>query len=105
MKPENEITGELEKSADILDDIEIKTPDFLFFKDMVQKQQEIVRCAQQRQLMLFIIVAAVLVSGIILCMGRFTVLFFAVQALAFSGAIAGLAVFFSRTRRLKDGLS
>jgi hypothetical protein len=93
----------LDESAGKIDGIVPPAHDFLFFKDMVEKQQAIARRAQKRQLMLFVAVAAVLVSALIACMGQFMVFIIALQGAAVMGAITGLAVFFIRNRKLKAG--
>ena len=69
---------------------------------MVDRQQADIRRVQKRQLMLFVIVAALLVSAIILCMGLFTMFLIALQGMAFTGTVAGLIVYFAKTRRLKE---
>lgn len=102
MKHEDEaLKEELEKSIQKLEDAEVPTPEFKYFKDMVDKQQAAVRKAQKRQLALFSIVAAALISAIILLMGKFEVLFIVLQGAAFIGSIAGLSVFYAR--RPKEG--
>lgn len=87
---------ELENSFIQLDNIEIPTPDFKFFKDMVDKQQAAARRAQKRQLGLFIAVAAVLMSAIIFFIGQSEMLFVAMQGAAVLAAVACLSVFYAR---------
>lgn len=98
------IEQELANRFDILDDFEITPPSFAYFRQMVEKQQAALRCAQRIQLALFTVVAAALVAGLTFCTGRFELFFFALQALGFIGAIAGMAVYFVQSKRLKEGL-
>jgi hypothetical protein len=84
----------LAESATKLDGVEAGDPGFQFFRDMVDKQQKALRRTQRRQLALFTVVAAVLVSALIFCMGNFQLLFFVLQGAALMGAVAGLAFFF-----------
>jgi Flp pilus assembly protein TadB len=104
MKQEDEeIKTALAQSAEKIDGVEVATPDFMFFKDMVKKQQAAARRAQKRQLALFVVVAAFLLSVLIFLTGMSEVFFIALQAAAFAGAVFGLVVFFTRARRLKEG--
>lgn len=103
MNEDERIREELSKSASKIDGATPHTPDFQFFRDMVERQQATVRRSQRRQLALFVLVAAALVSAVILCMGAFGFFFLALQGAAVAGSIAGLAVFIIRSRRLKAG--
>lgn len=100
MKPDDrQLADKLADSAEKLNGIDAPSPDFQYFKALVDRQQEALRQAQRRQLALFIVVAAVLVSALMVCLGRFEILFIALQTAAFMGAVAGLAFFFIRKPR------
>jgi hypothetical protein len=91
------------QSAVKLDAVEPPTPDFLFFKDMVGKQQAALRCAQKLQFALFTAVAAMLMAALIVCLGRFLFFVVALQGLAIAIAAGALAAFFLRNRRQHAG--
>lgn len=100
---EEQIKAALERSAKKLDGVDVAVPDFIYFKNMVNKQQAAVRRAQKRQLALFVVVAVVILSAVICLTGISGAFLLALQGAAFAGGIAGLAVFAARTRRLKEG--
>ena len=91
------------KSAVKINEADPSTPDFQFFKSMVEEQQAMMLRSQKRQLLLFTAVAAVLVSALILFTGRFEAFFIALQGAAATGAITGVAVFIMRNRTTKAG--
>lgn len=93
----------LREGAAKLDAAEVRTPDFMVFKALAEKQLAVVRRAQRRQLILFAAVAALLVSALLLCMGKSLVFIIALQAAAVAGAVVGLAVTFVRGKKLKAG--
>lgn len=103
MNEEQKLTEELQQRAALLDEIEVPRPDFLQIKQMVERQQAAVRRAQMRQLMLFILVAGLVVSGVLYCLGNLRMVFFAVQGAAIVVAILTLCVSFVRAPRVKAG--
>lgn len=97
MKPEDgTIEEKLRHNAKRLDGIGAPTPDFRYFKEIVDREQGKVRRAQKRQLALFVGVALVLVTGLIFCMGNYQAVFIALQGAALTGAVASLIWFFAR---------
>jgi hypothetical protein len=103
MDEEKRLREALAKSAEKLGAVEPPARDFRFFRELVERQQAAARRVQRRQLALFTAVAALLVSAIIVFMGSYPVFILALQCAAVAGAIAGLAVFFARSRKLKAG--
>lgn len=99
MGHDEKVGEELAASAAKLDAAGLDVPDFQFFKSIVEKQQTIMRRSQRRQLALFTAVAAMLVSALIVGMGWSLAFVIALQGAAVAGAIAGLTVFFLRSRR------
>lgn len=96
---DRELLKDIEESVGKLDGIEPAVPEFMYFKKLVEREQCRQKRSQRRQLALFITVAAVLVSGLILAMGRFEVILFALQGAALAVAAISLIVAFARKPR------
>ncbi len=103
MDQDQELLQKLNKGAKNLDQIEVATPEFAHFKALVDRQQALIRRTQRIQLILFIVVALALVSGLVLLSGRFEAFFVLIQAAAFGGAIVGLSFAYVRARRQAQG--
>lgn len=101
---EEKLTEELAQRAVLLDEMDVPRPGFLQIKQMVERQQAAVRRAQRRQLALFILVAGLVVSAVLYCLGNLQTVFFAVQGGAMAVAITTLCVSFARSSRLKVGV-
>ncbi len=103
MEHDEKIRNGLAAGAEKLDAAELHAPDFQFFKGMVEKQQAAVRRAQKRQLALFAAVAALILSAVVVFTGSYPAFILILQAAAVAGSLAGLAVFFVKSRWLKAG--
>lgn len=100
---DKDISQSLNAKVEAIDGIEPPTPEFGYFKAMVDRQQAIIRRAQRIQLVLFIAVAFALVSALILMAGQYQVLFLALQGAAFTGTVMGLVLYSLKTRRQTGG--
>jgi hypothetical protein len=97
------ILAELIHSADKLNTVEPEIPGFAYFKVFVEEQQAAAKRSQRQQRVLFTIVAASLVSLIVVCAGKLLVFMVALQGAALAGAIAAFTMVFFRRRKLKAG--
>ena len=89
---DRELVQKIEESIEKLNAVDGTTPDFVYFKTLVDRQQAVVRRRQRIQLMLFVAVALALVSAVILLSGHVEVFFIVLQAAAIGGTIIGLTV-------------
>lgn len=97
-------TGELlKRAAEKLDGVDVPTPGFAYFKELAEREMTTVRRKQRRQFALFVAVAMALVAALLFCLGSYQIVFFVLQGAAVAGAAAGLAVFFTRSSRMKEG--
>ena len=103
MKDDRNIAELMKRAAKKLDEVETPTPDFAYFKELAEREMAAVRRSQLRQFALFVAVALALVAGLLFCLGSFQTVFFVLQGVAVAGAVAGLAVFFTRSARPKEG--
>lgn len=101
-KEDEQIKAALAQSVEKINGAAVPTPDFMFFRKMVDREQENIRRAQRRQFALFAVVAACILSAVVFLAGISEVFFITLQAVALAGTVVGLVVFFAR--RPKEGL-
>lgn len=93
MKPEeNELLNQLQQSAAKLDEAEIVTPDIQHFRAIVDAQLARQHQAQKRQLTLFIVIAALLVSALLIGVHAYQIIFIIVQSAVVAIAAASVLV-------------
>lgn len=103
MERDDGIREKLAASAGKLDAAKPQVPGFQYFKGMVEKQRAAARRSQRRQFALFVAVAALIVSAIVVCTGSYPALIVALQGAAAAGSLVALAVFYIKNRVHRAG--